>query len=61
MNIRDGNQHLVHAMKDIATYFGGGAGYDENIEWHALTFLVYQIDANGTSSKQSYYNVADAF
>ncbi len=61
MNIRDVNQHLVHAMKDIATYFGGGAGYDENKEWHAPTFKVYQIDANGTSSKQSYYNVAEAF
>ncbi|AGF75287.1 adhesin [Bartonella vinsonii] len=61
MNIRHVNQHLVYAMKDIATYFGGGAGYDENKEWHAPTFKVYQIDANGTSSKQSYYNVAEAF
>ncbi|WP_375658501.1 Vomp family autotransporter [Bartonella sp. MR30HLJHH] len=60
-NIRHVNHHLVLAMKDVASYFGGGAGYDENGEWHAPTFKVYQINDNGAVSKKSYDNVADAF
>ncbi|WP_254473489.1 Vomp family autotransporter [Bartonella sp. B1098] len=61
INIRNVNHHFINAMNDIANYFGGGAGYDKNGEWHAPTFQVYQIDANGTSSKKNYSNVADAF
>ncbi|WP_375666157.1 Vomp family autotransporter [Bartonella sp. TT121SHDZB] len=61
MNIRHVNQHLLYAINDVAKYFGGGAGYDENGEWHAPTFKVYQINDNGTVSKQPYSNVADAF
>ncbi|WP_375660149.1 MULTISPECIES: Vomp family autotransporter [unclassified Bartonella] len=61
MNIRHVNQHLLYAINDVAKYFGGGAGYDENGEWHAPTFQVYHINDNGTSSKQPYSNVADAF
>ncbi|SSZ39869.1 Vomp family autotransporter [Bartonella grahamii] len=60
-NIRHVNHHLVLAMKDVASYFGGGAGYDENGEWHAPTFNVIQFKNDGTSSKQPYSNVADAF
>ncbi|WP_375621940.1 Vomp family autotransporter [Bartonella sp. TT119HLJHH] len=61
MNIRHVNQHLLYAINDVAKYFGGGAGYDENREWHAPTFKVYQINDNGTVSKKPYDNVAEAF
>ncbi|WP_254492768.1 Vomp family autotransporter [Bartonella sp. B1099] len=61
MNIRNVNHHFINAMNDIASYFGGGAGYDENKEWHAPTFQVYHIDANDTVSKKPYDNVAGAF
>ncbi|MBX4335403.1 Vomp family autotransporter [Bartonella raoultii] len=60
-NIRHVNQHLIYAMKDVASYFGGGAGYDDENEWHAPVFRVIQFKDNGASSKQPYYNVADAF
>ncbi|WP_139412708.1 Vomp family autotransporter [Bartonella mastomydis] len=60
-NIRQVNQHLIYAMNDVASYFGGGAGYDDKKEWHAPTFKVIQFKADGTSSKKNYSNVADAF
>ncbi|WP_273723953.1 Vomp family autotransporter [Bartonella sp. AU18XJBT] len=60
-NIRHVNHHLDLSMKDVASYFGGGAGYNENGEWHAPTFQVYHIGDNGAVSKQPYSNVADAF
>ncbi|GAB5039947.1 autotransporter adhesin EhaG [Bartonella henselae] len=60
-NIRNVNHHFVNAMNDIATYFGGGAGYDENGEWKAPTFQIYHINDNGNVSKRPYQNVADAF
>ncbi|WP_375645693.1 Vomp family autotransporter [Bartonella sp. TT29SHDZB] len=61
MNIRHVNQHLLYAINDVAKYFGGGAGYDDAGNWHAPTFKVIQFKADGTSSKQPYSNVADAF
>ncbi|EJF96770.1 hypothetical protein MEE_00311 [Bartonella elizabethae F9251 = ATCC 49927] len=60
-NIRNVNHHFINAMNDIANYFGGGAGYDKNGEWHAPTFQVYHINDNGTVSKKPHQNVADAF
>ncbi|PIT70425.1 Vomp family autotransporter [Bartonella tribocorum] len=60
-NIRNVNHHFIISMKDIASYFGGGAGYDEKGEWHAPTFNVYTINDDGSTSKQPYHNVADAF
>ncbi|WP_406604536.1 Vomp family autotransporter [Bartonella gliris] len=60
-NIRNVNHHLIHAIKDVATYFGGGAGYDDKEEWRAPTFQVIEFNADGTSAKKPYYNVADAF
>ncbi|WP_074381069.1 Vomp family autotransporter [Bartonella doshiae] len=60
MNIRHVNNHLIHAINDVADYFGGGAGYDEEGEWHAPIFKVIQFNANG-AIKNSYDNVADAF
>ncbi|WP_375674872.1 Vomp family autotransporter [Bartonella sp. CL100XZDX] len=61
MNIRHVNQHLLYAINDIADYFGGGAGYDDAGNWNVPTFKVIQFKADGTSSKQPYSNVADAF
>ncbi|EJF79377.1 Adhesin yadA precursor [Candidatus Bartonella washoeensis] len=60
-NIRHVNQHLIHAMNDVATYFGGGAGYDGAGDWRPPTFQVIQFKNDGTSSKQPYSNVANAF
>ncbi|WP_375673013.1 Vomp family autotransporter [Bartonella sp. TS82HLJMH] len=60
-NIRHVNANLISGFNDVAKYFGGGAGYDENGEWHAPTFQVYHIGDNGAVSKKPYNNVADAF
>ncbi|WP_375630476.1 MULTISPECIES: Vomp family autotransporter [unclassified Bartonella] len=60
-NIRIVNANLISGFNDVAKYFGGGAGYDENGEWHAPTFQVYHIGDNGAVSKKPYQNVADAF
>ncbi|WP_375677280.1 Vomp family autotransporter, partial [Bartonella sp. AS69XJJH] len=60
-NIRHVNHHLDLAMKDVASYFGGGAGYGEDGNWYPPTFNVIQFKNDGTSSKQPYSNVADAF
>ncbi|UJM32558.1 Vomp family autotransporter [Bartonella henselae] len=60
-NIRNVNHHFVNAMNDIASYFGGGAGYNENGEWNSPAFQVYHINNNGTVTKKPYDNVAEAF
>ncbi|WP_375632544.1 Vomp family autotransporter [Bartonella sp. AA74HLJMH] len=60
-NIRHVNHHLVLSMKDVASYFGGGAGYDENGEWYAPTFVVSQRNEDGTIVEKKHHNVADAF
>ncbi|GAA5097217.1 hypothetical protein GCM10023260_06900 [Bartonella acomydis] len=60
-NIKNVNQNLINSMNDVANYFGGGAGYDENGEWHVPTFHVYHIEDNGTVSKRPHQNVAAAF
>ncbi len=60
-NIRIVNQNLISGFNDVAKYFGGGAGYDKNGEWHSPTFRVYHIGDNGAVSKKPYQNVADAF
>ncbi|WP_019220009.1 Vomp family autotransporter [Bartonella florencae] len=60
-NIRNVNHHFINAINDVAKYFGGGAGYDENKEWHAPVFKVYTVNANGSVSEQPYDNVASAF
>ncbi|WP_409361438.1 Vomp family autotransporter [Bartonella heixiaziensis] len=60
-NIKNVNQGLINAMNDVARYFGGGAGYGEDGNWYPPTFNVIQFKNDGTSSKQPYSNVADAF
>ncbi len=62
VNIRNVNHHLVNAVNDIASYFGGGAGYDSDKEWHPPVFKVIQFNENGTiGQKKDYNDVANAF
>ncbi|EJF85020.1 Vomp family autotransporter [Candidatus Bartonella washoeensis] len=51
---------LYSVSKQLADYFGGGAEYDGN-QWTAPNFEVIQFNADGTTFKQSYQNVANAF
>uniref|UniRef100_UPI0035CFD1AA hypothetical protein n=1 Tax=Bartonella sp. MM55XZML TaxID=3243552 RepID=UPI0035CFD1AA len=46
--------------KTIATYFGGGAGYDDDGNWTAPSFKVKTIKDDGNSEDKQYDNVADA-
>ncbi|WP_273760960.1 YadA-like family protein [Bartonella sp. AU16XJBT] len=48
--------------KTVASYFGGGAGYNDKGEWAAPSFKLKTINSDGTPSEEkSYDNVADAF
>ncbi|WP_208442129.1 YadA-like family protein [Bartonella raoultii] len=51
---------IYEMTKQIATYFGGGAGYNEKGEWQAPTFMVNQFK-DGSLSETSYGSVASAF
>ncbi|WP_305883487.1 Vomp family autotransporter [Bartonella sp. B1098] len=52
----------LYSLKNtFATYFGGGAGYDEKGEWQAPSFKVKTVKADGAEEEQTYQNVADAF
>ncbi|WP_273724403.1 Vomp family autotransporter [Bartonella sp. AU18XJBT] len=57
------NGSQLYFMGDhLASYFGGGAGYDENDDWNSPTFNVAQFNADGSSGKKkSYHDVASAF
>ncbi|WP_375620817.1 hypothetical protein [Bartonella sp. AA97HXZ] len=44
----------------LATYFGGGAGYDEVGIWREPDFKIKQFSEDGTSFDKNYTNVADA-
>ncbi|WP_375657101.1 Vomp family autotransporter [Bartonella sp. CM120XJJH] len=57
------NGSQLYFMGDhLASYFGGGAGYDENDDWKSPTFNVAQFNADGSSGKKkTYNNVASAF
>ncbi|WP_375657946.1 YadA-like family protein [Bartonella sp. CL436QHHD] len=44
----------------LASYFGGGAGYDEEGKWKAPDFKIKQFGEDGTSFDKNYQNVADA-
>ncbi|EJF79823.1 hypothetical protein MCO_00516, partial [Bartonella sp. DB5-6] len=50
---------LYSISNQIATYFGGDAGY-KNGEWTAPIFTVNAFDKNGNVIEQKYTNVADA-
>ncbi|WP_455479532.1 Vomp family autotransporter [Bartonella sp. B23] len=56
------NGGQVYSMQStLATYFGGGAGYNEEGEWTAPTFKVKVVKNDGSSEEKSYDNVAEAF
>ncbi|AQX19289.1 YadA-like family protein [Bartonella sp. WD16.2] len=54
-----GNQ-LYEVNKQLATYFGGGAGYQDG-KWTDPTFTITDFDAQNKNGKQAYHNVAEAF
>ncbi|PIT67831.1 hypothetical protein CER18_09470, partial [Bartonella tribocorum] len=51
---------LYSVNKQFATYFGGGAGYNEKGEWKAPTFKVKTVKNDGKEEDKTYQNVADA-
>ncbi|WP_375615381.1 YadA-like family protein [Bartonella sp. AC10YNML] len=52
---------LYSLNQQLATYFGGGAGYDEQGQWKAPSFVIKKVDAEGKESEESYKSVAEAF
>ncbi|WP_208442640.1 hypothetical protein, partial [Bartonella raoultii] len=46
--------------EQLATYFGGGSGYDDKGKWTNPTFKVKTVKDDGGSGEESYKNVADA-
>ncbi|MBB5073906.1 autotransporter adhesin, partial [Bartonella callosciuri] len=53
--------HQLYVLSNqLATYFGGGAKY-ENGQWIDPSFNIKQIGSDGDLSDKSYKNVADAF
>ncbi len=54
-----GNQ-LYFMSNKLASYFGGGAKY-ENGKWTDPTFKIVQVNADGTTVEKEHHNVADAF
>ncbi|WP_273760742.1 hypothetical protein, partial [Bartonella sp. ML70XJBT.G] len=54
-----GNQ-LYSLNKQFATYFGGGAGYNEKGEWQAPNFKINTVKEDGNSEERNYTNVAEA-
>uniref|UniRef100_UPI0035CF7608 Vomp family autotransporter n=1 Tax=Bartonella sp. AC329YNZD TaxID=3243452 RepID=UPI0035CF7608 len=51
---------LYSLNKTLATYFGGGASY-ENGAWTAPTFKVTTFNESGNAEEHSYANIAEAF
>ncbi|WP_180338240.1 YadA-like family protein [Bartonella mastomydis] len=45
----------------FASYFGGGAGYDNEGQWSGPTFTIKAYDMDGNETEHKYTNVADAF
>ncbi|WP_375616966.1 hypothetical protein, partial [Bartonella sp. AP58NXGY] len=54
-----GNQ-LYSMNQTFATYFGGGAGYNEKGEWVAPTFKLKTVKDDGSTGEESYKSVAEA-
>uniref|UniRef100_UPI002F966170 YadA-like family protein n=1 Tax=Bartonella sp. CB74 TaxID=3113620 RepID=UPI002F966170 len=55
------NGSQLYSMSNmLATYFGGGARYEDG-EWKAPAFDIVQFNNNSRFSKNSYATVADAF
>ncbi len=51
---------LYSLNQTLASYFGGGAGYEEG-QWTAPSFKVLSFKEDGSSEETSYNNVAAAF
>uniref|UniRef100_UPI00163D3A84 Vomp family autotransporter n=1 Tax=Bartonella massiliensis TaxID=929795 RepID=UPI00163D3A84 len=51
---------LYSLNQTLATYFGGGAKYEEG-QWTAPTFTFTSFNSDGSSEEKSYNNVAAAF
>nr|WP_273755730.1 YadA-like family protein [Bartonella sp. MM73XJBT.G] len=45
----------------FASYFGGGAGYNDEGKWSGPTFTIKSFDEDGNETEHKYTNVADAF
>ncbi|EJF96293.1 hypothetical protein MEI_01514, partial [Bartonella vinsonii subsp. arupensis Pm136co] len=52
---------IYYMTQAFASYFGGGAGYDEKGKWSGPTFTVKAFDKDGNETENNYSNVADAF
>ncbi|EJF92153.1 hypothetical protein ME9_01630, partial [Bartonella taylorii 8TBB] len=52
----------LYSLKSmLATYFGGGAGYDKEGNWKAPSFEVKKFASDGSVSDTTYNDVASAF
>ncbi|WP_208436583.1 Vomp family autotransporter [Bartonella tribocorum] len=51
---------LYSLNEQLATYFGGGAGYDKKGNWQAPNFKIKQFGEDGVSEEKSYSNISDA-
>ncbi|GAA5097222.1 Vomp family autotransporter [Bartonella acomydis] len=51
---------LYSMSNNLAGYFGGGAGYDENGKWQAPTFTLKTVNGDGKEEEQSYDTVEKA-
>ncbi|WP_245410091.1 hypothetical protein [Bartonella tribocorum] len=54
------NGSQLYSLKEqLATYFGGGAGYDQQGNWQAPNFKIRQFNEDGGSEEKSYSNISD--
>ncbi|MBX4336577.1 hypothetical protein [Bartonella raoultii] len=51
---------LYSMNEHLASYLGGGAGYDTEGKWQAPNFKVNTVNADGNSEDKNYTNVGDA-
>ncbi|GAA5097227.1 hypothetical protein GCM10023260_06920 [Bartonella acomydis] len=51
---------LYSLNEQLATYFGGGAGYDKQGNWQAPNFKIKQFGEDEGFEEKSYSNIADA-
>ncbi|UNF47148.1 Vomp family autotransporter [Bartonella krasnovii] len=56
--VTGGQLYLMN--EQLASYLGGGAGYDTEGKWQAPSFKVKTVKKDGNSEDKNYTNVADA-
>ncbi|CAF26963.1 trimeric autotransporter adhesin BapA [Bartonella henselae] len=55
------NGSQIYSLNEqLATYFGGGAGYNKEGKWTAPTFTVKTVKEDGEEEEKTYQNVAEA-